>query len=43
MATVISPSGTKCTAEGKLLDRLVASGWKINKKPASTVKDKADQ
>lgn len=40
MAKILSPSGTVCTAEGELLEKLLASGWKAQEapKPAATRK-----
>lgn len=43
MAVVVSPAGTKCTAEGVLLEKLTAAGWQLEgaKKPAPRSRKKA--
>lgn len=46
MAKIISPSGTVCTAEGELREKLLASGWEETKdsetsqKPQRTARKK---
>lgn len=40
MAIVISPAGTRCTAEGALLESLLAAGW-AEQKPAPSPKKPA--
>lgn len=36
METIVSPSGTICTAQGPLKDKLLASGWRpLEQAPAA--------